>query len=455
MSATSYNHEADEITEIFNYNLQQQQNEELEAVQEKRQKYKKWEDGRKNKFRIKTKYILLTYAQTPEDFDWKALVKLVEEDHGSVLICRELHQDGNPHHHAMVKYPDTWSGTRDERMWDISDVHPNIRPINRTPHKTYDYVMKDVDGSGEMLYSSLLRPAEKRGGPTKRKADEVWKDIYAAPTKKAYMEKYLDAYPRQFSTSFSNISNCGNYLYGGEDDDPEYRHPESIAFDTSAHPEIGEWQRRWASSFSSADALTACYGRAESGGLVGRYGEENAEASSLEALSESDCPSLTTGTSVTDFGENTPFEFEERYEIPKLRETNANSPQPRPRSLIIFGPTKTGKTLLARSMGKHVYFHTDFNLNVLKSDVEYAVFDDIRKGLPGIDFKAWLGGQHEFTTSDKYRAKKKVIWGKPSIFLSNKNPLEAKGLDDNDRDWIRGNCDIVEISAPIYYQIGK
>jgi hypothetical protein len=76
-------------------------------------------------------------------------------------------------------------------------------------------------------------------------------------------------------------------------------------------------------------------------------------------------------------------------------------------------------------------------------DCDYAVFDDMSGGFKFFNnYKGWLGCQHEFTITDKYRAKKKLMWGRPSIMLMNDDP---EASPDVDLDWLRANCIIVYI----------
>ncbi|UDN67444.1 replication-associated protein [robinz virus RP_377] len=120
----------------------------------------------------------------------------------------------------------------------------------------------------------------------------------------------------------------------------------------------------------------------------------------------------------------------------------------RRRSLVLYGPTRLGKTLWARSLGKHAYFGGLFSLEETTDDVDYAIFDDIQGGLEFFHgYKFWLGCQSQFYATDKYRGKKLIDWGKPSIWLSNNDPRFDKGAD---LDWLIGNCDFVSIEAPIF-----
>lgn len=116
---------------------------------------------------------------------------------------------------------------------------------------------------------------------------------------------------------------------------------------------------------------------------------------------------------------------------------------------MLHGNTRLGKTLWARSLGAHAYFGglfaMDETLNL--EDVKYAVFDDMQGGFDFFHgYKFWLGAQAEFYVTDKYKGKKHVKWGKPSIWLCNNDPQNEKV----DWGWITGNCDVVELWDPIF-----
>lgn len=80
-------------------------------------------------------------------------------------------------------------------------------------------------------------------------------------------------------------------------------------------------------------------------------------------------------------------------------------------------------------------------------DVEYAVFDDMQGGFDFFHgYKFWLGAQKEFYVTDKYKGKKWIQWGKPSIWLCNNDPE----MEKVDWGWIQGNCDVVWLRDPIF-----
>lgn len=120
---------------------------------------------------------------------------------------------------------------------------------------------------------------------------------------------------------------------------------------------------------------------------------------------------------------------------------------------MLFGPTRLGKTVWARSLGKHNYFAGLFNLDDFSESAEYAVFDDISGGFsffPG--YKQWLGGQFQFTVTDKFKHKRTVKWGKPTVWLCNTDPRNDyyKPGSAPDFGWMEENADFVEIQEPIF-----
>lgn len=116
----------------------------------------------------------------------------------------------------------------------------------------------------------------------------------------------------------------------------------------------------------------------------------------------------------------------------------------RPKSLILYGDTRCGKTQWARSLGRHMYFNSMFNLSDWDPDAEYAIFDDWDDWSVFFQYKCFLGAQEQFTLTDKYAKKRTVMWGKPCIVLSNDRPKFK------DERWIQGNCVIVNVQAPLF-----
>ena len=64
--------------------------------------------------------------------------------------------------------------------------------------------------------------------------------------------------------------------------------------------------------------------------------------------------------------------------------------------------------------------------------------------------KQWLGAQKEFETTDKYRRKMTVVWGKPSIYISNDDPRLHKDMTDDMRHWLQENVIYQIINDKLY-----
>lgn len=125
---------------------------------------------------------------------------------------------------------------------------------------------------------------------------------------------------------------------------------------------------------------------------------------------------------------------------------------------MLFGATRLGKTVWARSLGSHYYCAGLWNMADFCESVEYAIFDDMVNGLRAgyFAYKDWLGGQFEFMVQDKYKGKRRLKWGKPSIFICNRDPRDEIGLDDHNKskiewDWLEENCVFYEVKDAIFH----
>lgn len=121
----------------------------------------------------------------------------------------------------------------------------------------------------------------------------------------------------------------------------------------------------------------------------------------------------------------------------------------RPQSMILVGDSRLGKTFWARSLGKHFYCNGLFNLDDIDVSATYGVFDDIPVELFKYQYKQWMGCQLQFNCTDKYKKKTKIIFGKPCIFLYNKDEY-IKLQYAYDMDWIKLNCVIVELNNKLF-----
>ena len=100
-------------------------------------------------------------------------------------------------------------------------------------------------------------------------------------------------------------------------------------------------------------------------------------------------------------------------------------------ALCLYGPTRTGKTHLARQFGHHLYFRGSINWNKWATGVgaaKYIVFDDIdwsaKNKYTRDTQKAIFSGQASFDecSSDAYM--RTITHGKPVIVCMNNETLE-------------------------------
>lgn len=108
-------------------------------------------------FKFDSTSFFLTYPQSG-DLEWTDIVNHLQslKQLDWVRVCKESHQDGEPHHHAVGKFKGRYQ-SRNARYFDVRGKHPNIQSI-RSIKRAIEYVSKDgefhdvgtvPDGSGE------------------------------------------------------------------------------------------------------------------------------------------------------------------------------------------------------------------------------------------------------------------------------------------------------------------
>lgn len=92
-------------------------------------------------FKFDSQTFFLTYPQS--DFDFDELVQALRTvcDLQWARVCRELHEDGQPHIHVVGRFTKRVQ-SRVVSLFDFAGRHPNIQPV-RSIHKSLAYVAKD------------------------------------------------------------------------------------------------------------------------------------------------------------------------------------------------------------------------------------------------------------------------------------------------------------------------
>jgi hypothetical protein len=336
------------------------------------------------------------------------------------------------HAHVFATVPGKGFSTRRNTAFDIGKYHPNIVAITRTPSAAWEYVVK----GGNVPVQNVPKP-ESMKRKTNRE-EEVFREGLAAPTYNDMLRTIEEGAPQKYTTAFLNISACARHRFP-ERVEPGYNHPEYAVFDTTPWPELDQWLTEYLPDIKS---------NSEHSESLGSWTESVSGGSVTDTGSVFSGDSGGMGLEVEDNRQLTAVD-PERYDedLPQERQV-LNAMQRRPKSLILYGPSRTGKTCWARSLGRHVHHSNTINMDLHDDTAEYAIFDDIEGGIKEINYKNWLGGQLHFSMTDKYKKKKSIIWGKPSIFISNDHPFHTKR--DIDVAWLEANTIVVHIDRPMY-----
>lgn len=356
---------------------------------------------KKGTFRCKNQRLLLTYAQVGVGFNTEPLVDALERLGAVHRLGRELHKDGGIHYHCYVDFGRPFEFENCHKFCHggppsagcPTGGHCHIRVVRRTPHYAWDYVGKD----GDVVSENCPRPLVVKG-QSERKAE--WVYCLDATDFNNFYERVKEVDPASLVKSSTSVEHCAKRLFRQRK--PQTSEPVvGLEFHWESFPKVAEWVLR----------------------VLPQGGER------LRRL----CPS-----------------FSDADELRLRAGSERQLVGGRRPSLILWGASLHGKTDLARSLGKHVHFGSDFSLADLLAvgveNVDFGVLDDLDWTDPilkGNKYKAWLGCQEHFICTDKYLRKESIQWGKPCIFLSNDNPTES--LKHSDFLWIQKNCWVVEV----------
>ena len=81
-----------------------------------------------------------------------------------------------------------------------------------------------------------------------------------------------------------------------------------------------------------------------------------------------------------------------------------------------------------------------------EEEPQYIVLNDIEID-KFMSLREFFGAQKEFNITNKYMKKIHLLWGKPCIWLNNKDPMITTV---HNWDWIMGNMVIVHITEPLF-----
>ncbi|AAX47545.1 AC1 [Merremia mosaic virus] len=342
---------------------------------------------RKGSFSIKAKNYFLTYpicslAKEEALSQIKALHTPVNKKF--IKICRELHDNGEPHLHVLIQFEGKYNCTNN-RFFDLvsptrsAHFHPNIQGA-KSSSDVKSYIDKDGD---TIEWGQFQIDGRSARGGQQSSNDTYAKALNAASAEEA-LQIIKEEQPQHFFLQHHNLVANATRIFQKS---PE---PWVPPFQLSSFTNVPDEMQEWADNY---------FGRG--------------------AAARAD----------------------------------------RPISIIIEGDSRTGKTMWARSLGKHNYLsgHLDFNGRVYSNDVEYNVIDDISPNY--LKLKHWkelIGAQKDWQSNCKYGKPVQTKGGIPSIVLC--NPGEGasyKDFLDKDenaslRAWTIHNAKFIFLNSPLY-----
>ena len=361
-------------------------------------------------FVLNARYGLFTYSQC-DDLDPHHVSDHFSSMGAECIVARENHADGGLHLHVFADFGRKFR-SRNTRAFDVDGRHPNIVPSQGTPELGWDYATK----YGDILAGGLERPAP--ADTADGRSDGKWAQIVAAGSRDEFWELLQALAPRDMVTSFGACRAFADYRFA--ETHAEYATPDGIGFINGDLDGRNDWVQQ--SGIGSGELV------------LGEFSFFFDRAQSVPVPSEPPEGARSSGIWAGAGIQR------------KLTLTVG-----RRMSLCLFGASRTGKTLWARSLGNHIY-----NIGLVSGTeclkgptVDYAVFDDIRGGIGFFpSFKEWLGCQLVVTVKCLYKEPQPVHWGKPAIWLSNTDPrLDMKSADV---EWMEANCVFIQVNEPIF-----
>lgn len=116
------------------------------------------------------------------------------------------------------------------------------------------------------------------------------------------------------------------------------------------------------------------------------------------------------------------------------------------KSLWIYGPSRMGKTVLARSLGSHWYMMGAWNVECYDDRADYGVMDDIDWDNLKRYYKGIMGLQQDVTVTDKYKKKSVINGGRPVIMVSNALPT----FTVDEAAWLERNVSFHYVGTPVF-----
>lgn len=183
------------------------------------------------------KYVLLTYAQCPEDWDPMQILDMCSVHEAECIVARERHADGGLHYHVFVEFGEPFS-TRRATAFDVGGRHPNIACVGKTPLIAWNYVCKE----GDIVCGGAAPPVARGGVPRPRGGtDADWHYILDAEDEDNFFIRLRERCPKQLACNYPALRKYADWRFRRAP--VEYTPPSGATFDMGNLQELGDWSR--------------------------------------------------------------------------------------------------------------------------------------------------------------------------------------------------------------------
>jgi len=159
-------------------------------------------------------YVLLTYSDCPNDFDPQLIIDAVVGTGAVYRLGRELHQNGKPHFHCFVQWPEPFSHPDAGSLFFVGGRRANIKRFSANPGRRWDYVGKYA-GHKEGHYiigDQCDRPGGDKDDSERTQAD-IWSEIINATSQDEFFEKLAALAPKQLGCNFGSLKLYAEWKY--------------------------------------------------------------------------------------------------------------------------------------------------------------------------------------------------------------------------------------------------
>lgn len=162
-------------------------------------------------------YVLLTYSDCPNDFNPQCIIDAVTGAGAVYRLGRELHQNGKPHYHCFVQWPEPFSHPDAGELFRVGGRRANIKRFSANPGRRWDYVGKYA-GHKEGHYiigDQCDRPGGDKDDSERTQLD-IWSEIINATSETEFFEKLAALAPKQLGCNFGSLKLYADWKYRPE-----------------------------------------------------------------------------------------------------------------------------------------------------------------------------------------------------------------------------------------------